>query len=127
MNIPKLLRPHHGLCIPRFIGKGYDEKFVSEMKNFTSFLKTHPDNHVKLVCSSDVLCDSCIHSGSKECVIGSVLSLDKKCLNICNIAEGTVLPWSKYVLIINEKVSKIDSFCEDCRWVYICKDIHIKL
>ncbi len=51
------LRPHHGMCIAFFKGKGYSVEFTAHMKDVIKELENNP-----LVClkvNTDELCSKC--------------------------------------------------------------------
>ena len=53
MASPLLLRPHHGLCIQNFRGKGYSENFVREMAKIAAFLEENPKQEITLHTAAD--------------------------------------------------------------------------
>ena len=50
------LRPHHALCIQKFTGHGYDEKFTAHMTGTVKVLRDRPETPVELVSGCDDLC-----------------------------------------------------------------------
>ena len=63
------LRPHHGMCIANFVGRGYDEVFTVNMNQTAEALKAEPQQEIWLKAGEDVLCSL---SGS-----------------VCDIGKGT--------------------------------------
>ena len=53
------LRPHHINCIYFFIGLGYNEEFVENMKNVIKRLKTDKDIKIQFTTETDKLCCCC--------------------------------------------------------------------
>lgn len=56
-----LLRPHHGLCIGFFEGRGYSAEFVRHMTEVIAVLEAE-DLEITLVTHCDALCG--LHAGS---------------------------------------------------------------
>ena len=61
------LRPHHGLCIRHFTGKGYSPAFVENMARVIAGLRAAPETDIELTAGADVLCASCPHNQSGWC------------------------------------------------------------
>ena len=40
------LRPHHGMCIANFVGRGYDEVFTVNMNQTAEALKAEPQQEI---------------------------------------------------------------------------------
>ena len=56
------LRPHHGLCIQHFTGKGYSAAFVANMTHVIAVLRAMPETQIELTADMDVLCACCPHN-----------------------------------------------------------------
>ena len=54
-----LLRPHHGLCIQFYEGKGYSEEFTKKMDELVNLIQLTPMMPIQLHIDVDVLCNSC--------------------------------------------------------------------
>lgn len=63
------LRPHHLLCLQTFIGFGYSDDFVAQMKHVKKQLTENPSLPIRLVHGADDLCAFC-----PNCVNGSCIS-----------------------------------------------------
>ena len=59
------LRPHHGMCIAFFKGKGYSEEFTAHMKKIISEVEHNP--LVRLCVYTDELCSKCPHNVNGIC------------------------------------------------------------
>ena len=51
------VRPHHGMCLAYFIGKGYSEGFSAHMEKMLHILEQ--DVSIQLVVSLDEICSAC--------------------------------------------------------------------
>ena len=51
------VRPHHGMCLAYFIGKGYSEGFSAHMEKMLHILEQ--DVSIRLVVSLDEICSAC--------------------------------------------------------------------
>lgn len=121
------LRPHHGLCITFFEGKGYNDNFVENMKSVIATLNRNPN--VTIVSNEDVVCVVCPNNANGICDCNEkVDTYDKMVLTLCNINENTILPWETYKTLVHNKIiktGKLGTVCGDCQWANIClkKDI----
>lgn len=118
------LRPHHGMCIGQFIGKGYSDEFVRNMKHIINRLNHEKDIRIRLVCRTDCLCSSCPHNVNSICNSGQkVLNYDKTCLHICGLSENDEITWNEFKNKVNEtiiKQDKLSEVCINCSWIDIC-------
>ncbi len=116
------LRPHHGLCIAFFEGKGYDDNFVENMKSVIISLSQNPN--VTLITDEDVICVACPNNINGLCnCIDKVDRYDKMVLSLCSLPKDTVLPWETYKALVKEKIinaGMLGTVCGDCQWAYIC-------
>lgn len=51
------IRPHHGMCLAYFIGKGYSEGFSAHMEKMLGIFRQNVP--VKLVVHTDEICSRC--------------------------------------------------------------------
>ena len=51
------LRPHHGMCLAYFEGKGYSDDFTVNMQNMLDLFEKGTD--VELVAAGDEICKVC--------------------------------------------------------------------
>ena len=65
MEKPILLRPHHGMCLAYFVGKGYSEGFSSHMGKILNLLEHNVP--VKLVVRTDAICAACPNHQDQVC------------------------------------------------------------
>ncbi|MDE6776978.1 MAG: DUF1284 domain-containing protein [Oscillospiraceae bacterium] len=123
------LRPHHGLCITFFEGKGYDDNFIQHMKNVISILQEQ-NPEIKLVLETDYICACCPHQKNQLCDSDcKVQRYDRAVLKACNLQENQVLNWSEFCETLNKKIlssKPISEICVNCQWLAICKTNQIK-
>ncbi len=128
--MPKIiLRPHHGLCIAHFVGKGYDDAFVENMTDVIRRLN-EPDAAVRLTSSPDVICARCPNNQGGACRSGQKVALyDAKALALCGLAEGQTLPWAAYARAVWENIlsqGRLITVCDGCCWLDICTSFYPK-
>lgn len=127
------LRPHHLLCTQTFIGKGYSEDFVENMKRITNILRTKKSQEIELTFSCDSLCAFCpnrIQNKSEFCCTDNakVLIYDKNVIQAFHLEEKTYV-YSNLIKKINAAMTPelLDHICGDCSWANICKSNYFLL
>lgn len=126
MASPLLLRPHHGLCIQNFRGKGYSENFVRVMAKIAAFLEENPEQEITLHTAADAVCAACPHKTEQNgCDSGQkVLCYDENCLSLLNLRPGDTLPWEEYRDLLRKAVilpRRYRKVCKGCQWIAICE------
>jgi len=127
------LRAHHLLCIPRFYGGGYDEKFAKNMKNVVKSIRKDPNQKVRIVIGkNDDLCDSCPHWYKNKCVQSKqiskwVVSQDKKVAKYLNLKPDSI---HKAKDVFNLSINKVNnktirSVCKSCVFLENCIKVGI--
>lgn len=122
MSIYKL-RPHHGICIQFFQGKGYNKEFVENMKNILKTLTKNPI--LQLTSNADCLCMSC----PNRCKVNLCTSIDKinvydeKVLQLCGLQFGEEIHWIEFSKRVQSEIlskNLREYVCGDCSWTKIC-------
>lgn len=117
------LRPHHGLCISFFEGRGYSEEFTANMTEKIALLKD-TDPKITLVCGADMICAACPHNKGGVCESGGKSDrYDKAVLDMCGFTEGQVLSASEFFSAVEENIlapQRLREVCGDCSWADIC-------
>ena len=130
MNEPWPIRPHHGLCMKHFAGKGYSREFVQRMTAVSIELKVNPSQKIMLHSETDLLCGACPHNLDGICETAQkVARYDKKCLELCGLHDGQTLSWQEFEQIVFTKIWQPERLCEicaDCGWSDICLKITAK-
>jgi conserved hypothetical protein len=117
------LRPHHGLCIGFFEGKGYSSDFTRNMAEIIATLK-RVDPVIELHSDTDIICRSCPENLGGRCAsFEKALNYDKAVLTHCGLENGQLIRWSELSRMIQQKIilcNKRNSICKDCQWNDIC-------
>ena len=123
MNYQYKIRPHHGMCIAFFKGKGYSEEFTAHMKETIQNLQSNP--MVCLTANTDEVCSKCPFNIEGICeAADKVAEYDKEVLKRCGFSDGTVLPYLDFKKAIYEKillVGKREEICGNCQWNELCR------
>lgn len=121
------IRPHHGLCLQHFTGKGYSPQFVENMTEIQNQLKVNPDQVIYLSGTTDVLCEACPHNLGGVCETGQkVARYDERCLHYCGLKNGQTVTWREFQNIITEAIlnkGRLREICSDCSWSGICSNM----
>ena len=121
------LRPHHGICIGFFQGKGYSKEFTEHMTDTIKYLeKNNPQ--ICVTFGTDEICRACPNNINGQCNGDEKVSaIDKRCLDALNIKDNTIINYKDYKALIKEKI--LDkaigiNICKDCQWTHICYKQH---
>ena len=116
------IRPHHGMCIAYFQGKGYNNEFTAHMSEMIHKLEKNP--MVCITTQTDAICLKCPHNIQGICVTDSkVVEYDKQVRQRCNWIDGIILPYMDFKKSIYEKIllpGRRTEICGDCQWSGIC-------
>ncbi|WP_195984981.1 DUF1284 domain-containing protein [Clostridium sp. D33t1_170424_F3] len=122
------LRPHHGLCIRHFTGKGYSPSFVANMTRVVEALHDAPEQEICLRVREDILCASCPHNEPDGCTSGQkVCRYDAAVLAFCGLEDGAILTWRDFQRLVEERVLSaglLKTVCRGCQWLALCQSIH---
>lgn len=121
-----VLRPHHGLCIRYFRGKGYSPDFVRNMEKVVAVLRQNPAQQFALFSGIDSLCICCPHHQQGCCDSEEkVQGYDRACLELCGLQNGQTLTWGDFQTAVATAVSThgLETICRGCQWLSICLDI----
>lgn len=117
------LRPHHGMCIAFFGGKGYDEDFTENMTRVIERFKAE-DPDITLTVSEDIICGKCPHNKEHRCDSRDKVSrYDSGVLTLCGLSEGDTLPYSEFAGLVRDNIlsaGKRSDICGDCCWNDMC-------
>lgn len=117
------LRPHHGLCISFFSGKGYSRDFTENMTAVIGRLeKENPQ--ITLVTSTDIICRCCPHNKNGICDSSEkVLAYDNAVMNACGLESSQTISWSSFTDLIQRKIINTGQrrkICGGCQWDSLC-------
>ena len=127
------VRPHHGMCLAYFIGKGYSEGFSAHMEQMLHILEQ--DVPIRLVVKLDEICSACPNhqivqdseNPEKQTEIceaeEKVFRYDHGVLDACGLSDGQELSFLEFTQKVQEKVIAAglrEKICGDCQWRDIC-------
>lgn len=116
------LRPHHGMCIAFFGGKGYSSEFVVHMSEMINRLEKNP--LVCLTAQTDEVCFKCPNNQNGICETAEkVAEYDRQVLERCNLTDGIILPYMDFKKAVYEQIlipNKRKEICWNCQWNEIC-------
>lgn len=117
------IRPHHGLCVQHYRGKGYSEAFVAHMSEIVAALN-RSNSRVELVEGADDICSAC-----PNCVDGvcqdeaKVRRFDSQVLALGLLHEGDVITARDFTRRLRHTIiyqGRMGEVCGDCEWAWIC-------
>ena len=118
------LRPHHFLCIQKYTGHGYDERFTEHMNRIVVCLAHGAQVTIQEGC--DDVCLACPNRKGDVCESQTkVCKLDEGVLTACNFAYGDTAEWRVFARAAQEEIlrsEKFDEICGDCEWFSLCKE-----
>lgn len=124
MNIPHPvpLRPHHGMCLAFFLGKGYSEGFAAHMGAVKESLQS--ETPVRLTVGTDVICTACPHNNGATCDTKDlVAAYDRAVLSLCGLSEGQTISFGKFRSLVESQIlsaGKRRDICGGCEWNGLC-------
>lgn len=122
------IRPHHGMCLHFFEGKGYSDGFTAHMAEVKERLsgedsETAPATLV-LVRETDEICSACPHNKGGICEAAEKVDCyDNGVLQYTGLTEGQQLSFHSFEQIVAEKILTPGygkAICGDCQWRDIC-------
>ncbi len=117
------LRPHHGMCLYFFQGKGYSGEFVRNMTEYKELLETE-DPQIELTEGVDDICAKCPNNKKGQCTsIDKVNHYDAQVLQICGLEGGRTMHYKEFSKNVYEKILRSGrraQICGNCRWNALC-------
>ncbi len=118
------LRPHHGLCLQNFRGKGYSDGFSQNMAAMQKRLFENPQIMVCITEGADELCQNCPNRRGKGCTSAHPALYDQNVLNETGIRYGQELSWREFRDTAGPlSLYELDATCPGCQWLSLCKEI----
>lgn len=119
------LRPHHALCIQKFTGHGYDERFTEHMTEICEKLRNERETIVYITEGCDELCAWCPHGRDGVCsTLEKVADMDAAVRLALGLVPGGTVSWSELSRQAREKIFGTENFeriCADCEWYPLCR------
>ena len=85
---PVALRPHHGMCLAYFVGKGYSGPFAENMAALLAALTEERERAVTLACRCDAVCAACPRQEAGRCrEADKTERYDRAVLAACGLAQ----------------------------------------
>lgn len=116
------IRPHHGMCLAYFEGKGYSSEFTAHMGEMLEIFQTNVP--VRLVVSTDEICRKCPNKHGKACTPDSnAEAYDRAVLQMCGLKEGEELFFREFTDRVQNCIlgkGLREKICGACRWNAIC-------
>ncbi len=123
------LRPHHALCIQKFTGHGYDDRFTEHMTEICETLRKFPETQINIISGCDELCAACPHAHTGKCAaLEKVETMDAQVVKALGVRPGGALPWAELAARARKNVFETDAFkeiCGSCEWFDLCRDTKI--
>lgn len=117
------LRPHHGLCIAFFVGKGYSPDFTENMTAVIKHLESE-NPMITLVTGADMICRSCPNCRIGVCISDKkILEYDKAVLAFCGLNSADILRWKDFRDLVHDKIIHAGfrrTICGNCQWDSLC-------
>lgn len=117
------IRPHHGLCLAFFQGKGYSDAFVENMTRVKRALEAQ--GQVCLTAGADRICAACPnHSGEACTAEEKVNRYDREVLSRCGLEPGDILSYRDFAERVRRYIlepGRREDVCPDCQWSHLCR------
>lgn len=114
------LRGHHLLCVQGFQGYGYNEEFVTNMREVVNNLNNSDDIWIETTDKCDVICTACPYNVDSECSKDYVKSMDLQVLDELAFAVGDKVKMKEVISKVKENPQRFYKFCTNCEWQYAC-------
>lgn len=119
------IRPHHGMCLHFFEGKGYSSTFSEHMAQVKEeLLQNNGEALLELVTRTDDICSACPHNLNGNCeTYGKVNAYDAGVLAYCGLESGQKLSFHELEALVETRILHAGhgrEICGDCEWSSIC-------
>lgn len=123
------LRPHHLLCIQFFEGKGYDERFIANMRRIIDRMENDASLRIFLTARCDDICAACPYKVDDACEYQeSVMRKDASAARFLGLRIEADAPAKELMERAAERIgglSDIQEVCGECSMSPICNR-HLK-
>lgn len=119
---PLPLRPHHGMCMAYFVGRGYSDAFSAHMAALLEELA--PEAPIRLTTGTDAVCGPCPNNSGGLCSKPElVAAYDRSVLTLCGLEDGYILSFGSFTQLVQERILAPGirpAICGGCQWNGIC-------
>jgi hypothetical protein len=120
------IRPHHVLCAHFFVGKGYSDQFVAQMKQTLEELRREGSS-VTLTDGCDELCTACPNNQRGVCrTEEKVRSIDRRAAEAMQLTIGNTERWRELCSLAEQRIlrpGRLREICGDCEWIGLCESM----
>lgn len=111
------IRPHHGMCLAFFEGKGYSTGFTAHMQEMLELFLQDPE--VIPILRTDEICSACPNNQQGKCETEEkVLRYDRAVLAAAGLHEETRISFKAFAAKVQEKIiaeGLREKICGDCQ------------
>ena len=120
------LRPHHLLCLPNFIGEGYDDAFCANMAACKR--KLAAEGVFELTAGADELCAACPHRRGEDCdAREKVARYDAAAVRLLGLEPGQRYDAAALFARVRAEIftpGRLAEICPDCEWFHLCERLN---
>ncbi len=118
------LRPHHGICLLNFIGKGYSDDFSLNMSRMQQLLMEDPETRITITKGADDLCQRCPNRRGSACTSLHPPLFDENVLRLTGLSYGQNVTWGAFSALTSPlSLFHLEETCPNCEWLSLCKEI----
>lgn len=120
------LRHHHLLCTRTFGGRGYDHRFVANMEEVVSILRSPHGAVIHLGIRCDDICSECPNAVRGLCRDrSSVAEKDRSAALFLGLPEEGTFEAAPLLEMVEERLRTLDDIglvCGECEWADLCNE-----
>ncbi|MHC1679806.1 MAG: DUF1284 domain-containing protein [Methanomassiliicoccales archaeon] len=120
------LRHHHLLCTRTFGGRGYDYRFVANMEEVVTCLRSPNELVIRLDISCDDICSQCPNAVQGLCKDHeSVVDKDRSAALFLSLPDEGAFPARPLLEMVEERLRELDDIrliCGECEWAELCNE-----
>lgn len=118
------LRPHHGMCLPKFVGKGYGDAFTANMRAVHDKLYESPETEIVIWEGCDDLCARCPHNKNGRCDSDHPDLFDQRVLAAAGLRYGDRMTFAAFVNRTEPlRKEHLQEICGECEWYSFCRGL----
>lgn len=119
------LRPHHLLCLPNFVGEGYDGAFCANMAEQKRRLAE--EGFFTLCEGADEVCAACPNGRDGLCAFQEKVGrYDQAVCGILGLAPDSRYDAAELEKRVREEIfqkGRLGEICGDCEWFPLCSGL----